>query len=317
MKKAVPYPLRRLVGSLLSILILTAFLFLLIRMVPGDPAAILIGDVSSPEDMARIRAELGLDASLAVQYLLWLQNLLEGDFGQSFVTGQSVLEAIRYHFGITLQLVLPAFFIAAMIAVPAGMVAAQRQNSNIDSMIVGAATLFLSVPSFWVAMILILVFAGWLGWFPALGFVSIWENPLEWLRHSVLPVTALVCVETAILTRLMRASTIEVFSQDYVAHARAKGLPQRIIMRRHVLKNALSPTMTMMGLILGSLLSGTAVIETLFGIPGLGRLLVDSIYARDYPVLQGCLMFMVLLYMAVNLFVDMLYPLLDPKVKLQ
>jgi peptide/nickel transport system permease protein len=312
-----PYPLRRLLGSVPSIMILTVFIFLLIRMVPGDPAAILIADVNSPEDLARVRAELGLDAPMVVQYALWLKHLAAGDFGTSFVTGQPVLGAIVRHFGITLQIVLPAFFIAALIAVPAGMTAARRQNTKADSLIVGAATLFLSVPSFWVAMMLILIFAAGLGWFPALGFISVWESPQEWLRHSVLPVAALVCVETAILTRLMRASTIEVLSQDYVANARAKGLPEGLVLRRHVLRNALSPTVTMMGLILGSLLSGTAVIETLFGIPGLGRLLVDSIYARDYPVLQGCLMFIVILYVAVNLLVDLVYPLLDPKVKLQ
>lgn len=317
MKPLLIYAGGRLLANLPSLFILSVFLFSLVRMVPGDPAAILLGDVQAEGELERLRAELGLDSPLPVQYALWLGNILQGDLGHSFLTGQAVLEAIVDHFAVTLQVVGIAFVIAVAIAVPAGMAAARHQNRAPDTAIVGAATLMVSVPSFWVAMLLSLVFAAHLGWLPALGYVPLSAGIADWARHIVMPVTALVFVDTAILTRLMRASTIEVLSQDYIAYARAKGLAPPTVLWRHTLRNALSPVLTMMGLILGSLLSGAAVIETMFGLPGLGRLLVDAIYARDYPLIQGTLMFIVVIYMGVNLLVDLLYPLLDPRVALK
>ena len=305
---------KRILSSVPTLLILSVFVFGLMRMVPGDPAAVLVGDIQDSAQLEKVREELGLDKPLIIQYGLWAKRALQGDFGQSFMTKQDVMEAILSHFSVTVQIVLIAFFLATLIAIPAGIYAARNQNKTIDTLITGSATFFLSVPSFWVAMLLILLFAAGLGWLPALGFISFSESPVEWLRHITLPVTALVFVETAILTRLMRASTLEVLSQDYIAYARAKGIADHKIILRHVLKNALSPTVTMLGLILGSLLSGTAVIETIFGLPGLGRFLVDAIYARDYPVIQGTLLFIVVIYMAVNLLVDLTYPLLDPRV---
>ncbi|MFC3052914.1 ABC transporter permease [Kordiimonas pumila] len=311
------YALKRLIASLPTLLILSVFVFALIRMVPGDPAAVLVGDIENSAELERVREEMGLNKPLPVQYLIWLENVAAGNLGTSFMTDQPVTDAIIKHFAITAQIVSIAFLIAGCISIPAGVYAARYQNTQVDTIITGAATFFLSVPSFWVGMILILIFAATLGWMPALGFVPFTNNPLEWARHISLPVLALVFVETAILTRLMRASTLEVLSQDYISYARAKGLPEKTIIIRHALKNALSPTITMLGLIFGSLLSGTAVIETIFGLPGLGRLLVDAIYARDYPVIQGTLLFIVLIYMAVNLIVDLIYPLLDPRVKMQ
>lgn len=311
------YAVNRLFASLPTLFTLSVFVFGLIRMVPGDPAAILVGDIENSTELERVRSEMGLDKPLPVQYLLWLKEAAQGNFGQSFMTKQDVMEAIWNHFGVTAQIVLIAFFLAASLSIPAGVYAARNQNSRLDTFITGSATLFLSVPSFWIGMMLILVFAAGFGWLPALGFVSFSESPIEWLRHITLPVLALVCVETAILTRLMRASTLEVLPQDYISYARAKGIHEEKIVWRHTLKNALSPTLTMLGIVLGSLLSGTAVIETVFGIPGLGRFLVDAIYARDYPVIQGTLMFVVIIYMAINLAVDLLYPLLDPRVEIK
>lgn len=311
------YVLKRLIATIPSLLILSIFIFGLIRMVPGDPAAIILGDTADNSELINIRAEMGLDKPIVVQYSIWLKRTLSGDLGKSYITKQDVGEAISSHFSITAQIVLIAFIIAALISIPAGIMAAHHHNGKADGFITGTATFFLSVPSFWGAMILVLIFSEQLGWLPALGFVTFSENPYEWMRHIILPVSALVFVETAILTRLMRASTLEVLSQDYVAYAQAKGISQHTILTRHVLKNALSPTVTMLGLILGSLLSGTAVIETIFGIPGLGRLLVDAIYARDYPLIQGCLLFIVLIYTAVNLIVDLIYPLLDPRIKIK
>lgn len=308
---------RRLLASVPTLLVLSAFIFILLRLVPGDPATLMVGDLADSAELAAIRAKMGLDLPLPVQYLLWLKAMITGDMGQSFMTGEAVLPALLARFLVTAQVVGLAFILAAAIAIPAGVLAARHQNTRLDFFIVTLATLFLSVPSFWVGILLIMLFGVHLGWLPTLGFVSFAQSPAEWFMHIILPTTALVFVETAILTRLMRASTIEVLSQDYIAYARAKGLPERLVLWRHALKNALSPTLTMLGLILGSLLSGTAVIETIFGLPGLGRFLIDAIYARDYPVIQGALLFIVVIYITINILVDLLYPLVDPRVERQ
>lgn len=306
---------RHLIGGIPTLLIISIFVFALLRMVPGDPAVLLLGDVGDSAQLAAIREHMGLDRALPIQYLIWLKAVLGGDFGRSFITGDLVSTALLEHFLVTAQVVGLAFLLAAAVAIPAGVAAACFRGRGLDSVIVALATLFLSVPSFWVGMLLIMVFSEQLGWLPTLGFVEFTRNPAEWLRHVAMPVTALVFVEAAILTRLMRASTIEVLGQDYITYARSKGLPGNIILWRHALRNALSPTLTMLGLILGSLLSGTAVIETIFGIPGLGRFLVDAIYARDYPVIQATLLFIVVIYLLINILIDLLYPLLDPRVR--
>lgn len=309
--------IRRLIGVIPTLLITSIFIFALLRMVPGDPAALLLGDVGDDAQLAAIREQMGLDRPLPIQYLIWLKAVATGDLGTSFMTGDPVGPALLEHFWVTAQVVGIAFVLAAAIALPAGILAARHRGRTPDNAIVATATLFLSVPSFWVGMLLIMLFGEALGWLPTMGFVDFSQRPSEWLLHIVMPVVSLVFVEAAILTRLMRASTIEVLSQDYIAYARAKGIPERAVLWRHTVKNALSPTLTMLGLILGSLLSGAAVIETIFGLPGLGRFLVDAIYARDYPVVQGTLLFIVLIYITINIAVDLIYPLLDPRVRAQ
>lgn len=306
--------LRRLAVTALTLLVVSAIIFLLLRLVPGDPAALIVGDLASGEELARVRAEMGLDRSLPAQYLIWLSHLSRGDLGTSFMTGEPVLDALLGRFAVTAQVVVLAFILSALVAIPLGLLAARHAGRAADTVIVLGATVLVSIPSFWMGLLLILLFGVQLGWLPTLGFVSIADNAAEWAQHVALPVVALICVETAILTRMVRASALEVLGQDYVAYARAKGLPEGLIMRRHVARNALAPAVTLLGLILGSLLSGTAAIETVFGIPGLGRFLVEAIYARDYPVIQGTLLFVVLVYALVNMAVDLLYPLLDPRV---
>lgn len=308
---------RRGGAILATLLLVSVMVFALLRLVPGDPAALILGDTGDSARVAQVRAEMGLDRPLPVQYLVWLGHVIRGDLGESFMTQEAVAPALVRHFLVTLQVVGLAFVASVAIAIPAGLIAGWKRNTRIDLGIVTTATLFVSVPSFWVGLLLALVFGAGLGWLPALGFVPLGESPVEWGRHVLLPVTALVFVETGVLIRLMRANTIEVLNQDYIAYARAKGVSEMEILRRHVLKNALAPTLPMLGLILSSLLSGTAVIETVFGIPGLGRFLVDAIYARDYPVIQGVLLFVVLVYALVNLAVDLLHPLLDPRIRLR
>lgn len=297
-----------------TLIIVAVSVFIMIRLIPGDPAQLMLGDQATPETLAEARRTLGLDHSLPVQFGLWISAVLEGDFGTSISTGKAVLPLILDRFIVSSSIVLSAVLIASLIAVPAGMVAAWRQNSLSDLLIVGGATLLLSVPSFWLGLLLMLLFGLKLGWLPVVGYVPVSEDPLAALTFSLLPVATLVLVETGVITRMARASTLEVLRLDYITHARAKGLSERVVLLRHAFRNAFAPTWTLIGLILGNLLGGIAVVETVFTLPGLGRLLVDAIFARDYPVIQGCLLFIAGIYVLVNLIIDLMYPLFDPRV---
>jgi peptide/nickel transport system permease protein len=309
------HAIKRLLAGLPALLLISLFIFMVLRLVPGDPATLLVGDLASAAEVERVRTEMGLDKPLLVQYAVWLGRVMGGDLGVSFMTGEPVLGALLERFGVTAQIVLLAFAIAALLAIPIGVIAARLEGSGFDVAVMLIAGVLISIPSFWTSLLLILFFGVRLEWLPSLGFVSIAENAGEWLRHAALPICALALVETAVLVRLVRASAIEVLSQDYVTYARAKGLPEWLILVRHTLRNALAPAVTMMGLMLASLLAGAVAVETVFGIPGLGRFMVDAIYARDYPVIQGTLLFIVVLYTLINLAVDCCYPLLDPKVR--
>jgi len=261
-----------------------------------------------------MRTELGLDKSMPQQFVIWAGNVLQGDFGRSIVNDEAVLPLVISRFVVSAEIVVIAVLLASLIAVPAGVIAAWRQNSVTDLALVGTATVLLSIPTFWLGLLLLLLFGLKLGWLPVLGYVSIGDNIVGGLLYLVLPVMTLVIHEAGVLIRMARASTLEVLRLDYITHARAKGLSESAVLWRHAFKNAFGPTWTMIGLILGNLLGGIAVIETVFTIPGLGRLMVDSIFARDYPVIQGCLLFVSLSYVLVNLVVDLLYPLFDPRV---
>jgi peptide/nickel transport system permease protein len=306
--------LNRLFMALPTVLIVSITVFALIRFIPGDPAALMLGDMAQPEQIAEMRTELGLDKSMPEQFLIWGQNVLAGDFGKSIVNDEPVLELVVSRFIISAEVVLIAVALASLIAVPAGVIAAWKQNSITDLALVGTATVLLSIPTFWLGLLLLLFFGLKLGWLPVLGYVSMSENFTAGLLYIVLPIMTLVIHEAGVLIRMARASTLEVLRLDYITHARAKGLSESAVLWKHAFKNAFGPTWTMIGLILGNLLGGIAVIETVFTIPGLGRLMVDSIFQRDYPVIQGCLLFVALSYVVVNLIVDLLYPLFDPRV---
>lgn len=311
------YLLKRIAASVPTVIVVTVLVFALIRAIPGDPASLMLGDIDNPALLAEMRHALGLDRPVGEQFLIWVGNAMQGDLGMSIARREPVMHLVLTHFAVTAQVVLTATLLACLVAVPAGMVAAWRQNRRADTAIVSTSILFVSMPSFWVGILLIWLFGVKLNWLPVYGFESIAQGGLGAARYLVLPVCAIVLTEIAAITRMMRASTIETLRLEYVAHARAKGLPEQRVMLRHVLPNSFGPTLTVIGLMLGHLLSGAAVIETVFTLPGIGRLLVESIYARDYPVVQGCLLFIALLYVAVNLVVDLLYPLFDPRVKLQ
>ena len=276
----------------------------------------MLNDLDSDAAIAAMRIELGLDRPIPVQYVIWLGNVLTGDLGNSIRTGQPVAEALFDRLGVTATITALAIGLAVLLAIPAGLIAAWKQDTLTDATIIGVSILFLSLPSFWLGLMMIWLFAITLGWLPAIGFVSIADDFVGGLRYLIMPVATLALVEMAVVARMMRAQTLEVLRLDYVTHARAKGLPEAIVLTRHVARNALGPSVTVIGLILGGLLGGASVTETVFSIPGIGRLLVDAIYARDYPVLQGCLLLIAFIYVCVNLLVDIAYAVLDPRVRL-
>nr|WP_281415092.1 ABC transporter permease [Azospirillum picis] len=305
---------KRILMAVPTLLIMAVTVFVLIRLIPGDPAALMLGDLATPASLADLRERLGLDQSLPVQFGIWFGNVLRGDFGISITSSQPVLPLVLDRFWISARVVLIAVLLASLFAVPAGMIAAWRQNSGTDLFLVGLATLLYSIPTFWLGLLLLLFLGLQLNWLPVVGYVSFSEDPWAALLYIVMPVMTLFLHEMGVLIRMSRASTLEVLRLDYITHARAKGLSESAVLWRHAFKNAFGPTWTLIGLVLGNLLGGIAVVETVFTIPGLGRLLVDAIFARDYPVIQGCLLFVAFVYVAVNLVVDLLYPVFDPRV---
>lgn len=305
---------RRVLWTLPTLFLVGLLVFALMRMIPGDPALLILGDSATPEQLASLRAQYGLDRPIHVQFAYWLAQVLRGDLGHSITSGEAVLPLLLERFQVSAAIVLVAVALAALLAVPAGLYAAWKQNSFVDTIVVAGATFFLSIPSFWLGLLLLLFVGLKLGWVPVVGYVPFSQDWRAAASFLVLPTITLTFIEMGVLTRMARASAIETLRLEYVTHARAKGLSERRVLLRHVLPNAFAPTWTLIGLVLGNLLGGIAVLETVFTLPGLGRLLVDGIFARDYPVVQGCLLFTALIYVVVNLVVDLCYPLFDPRV---
>lgn len=308
------YVAKRLLLSLPTLLLAALFVFALIRLIPGDPAQVMLGEGADADAVAALHRQMGLDRPLPVQFFTWLGAALHGDLGTSAATGEPVLPLLLQRFQVTASIVLSAVAIATALAVTGGLLAAWRHGRLLDRAIVAAATLSMAIPSFWLGLMLLLIFGVKLQWLPVVGYVPLRESLGAGLAYLVLPVATLAIVESGALTRMMRASAIDTQRLEFVTHARAKGASELSVMVRHVLPNAFGPTLTLVGLTLGHLLGGAAVIETVFTLPGLGRLVVESILARDYAVVQGCLLFTALIYVLANLAVDLCYPLLDPRV---
>jgi len=308
------YLAKRLLLAVPTLLLVALIVFVLVRLIPGDPAQVMLGEGADPAAIAAMHHQMGLDRPLPVQFLTWLSHVAMGNFGTSIRTGEPVASLILSHFKVTATVVLVAMALATLIAICGGLIAAWRQHSTLDLAVLGGASLVMAIPSFWLGLILLLAFGLKLGWFPVIGYVSFADAGLQSLWYLALPIATLTITECGVLTRMMRASSLEVLRLDYITHARAKGLPERTVLARHVFPNAFAPTLTLVGLSLGHLLGGIAVIETVFTLPGLGRLLVDSILSRDYPVVQGCLLFTAVVYVIINLIVDLCYPFFDPRV---
>ena len=303
--------------SLLPILFGTSLVsFFLIRLVPGDPALALLGLEADEAAIAALRKQLALDQSLPAQYLAWLGNLLTGDFGRSIQGGRPVLPLLLGALGPTALLALAALAISLLIAIPAGIVAATRRNQAADYGASFLALCGLSMPSFWLGVLLILGFSVHLPILPASGYVSPGQDPLGFLSHLILPAVTLGAALAAATLRMTRATMLEVLRSDYVRTARAKGVPRRLVIWRHAFGNAQIPIVTLLGVQIGQLLGGVVVTETVFSWPGIGKLSVDAIFARDYPVVQGAVLLTAMLFVLINLATDLIYTVIDPRVRL-
>jgi peptide/nickel transport system permease protein len=307
--------LRRVALSVPILLLVSIMVFSLIHLIPGDPVTVMLGQEATPEVKQALRHELGLDRPLAIQYFVWLGRVVRGDLGRSLVDRTSVLDQIRLRLPATIELAIGAFLIALLIAIPAGVLSATRRGSLVDHASTVLALGGLSLPSFWLAMLLIIVFAVKLQWLPASGYVPFLENPRANLTAMILPMFATGIRESAFLMRMLRSSMLEVLHADYVRTARAKGLRERAVVLRHALRNGLVPVVTSSGLAIAGLLGGLVITESIFSIPGFGRLIVDAIFQRDFVTVQGAILVSAVLVVLVNLVVDLLLVLIDPRIK--
>ncbi len=310
------YIVRRIVATIPVVAIVALFIFSLLYFAPGDPAAIIAGDQASPADVERIRASLGLDRPFVVRFAEWSWQVLHGDLGVSIFTNLPVTKMIGQRIEPTVSLMLLTLLLAISTAVPLGVLAAWKQGTWIDRLVMMIAVSGFSVPVFVVGYILAYVFALSLDWFPVQGYTPFsLSDPLPWLRNLILPAMALGLAFVALIARITRATMLEVLSQDYIRTARAKGVGQRPILFLHALKNAAAPIVTIIGIGFAGLIGGAVVTESVFAIPGVGRLVVDAILRRDYPIIQGVVLILSFVYVLVNLGVDLLYTLFDPRIR--
>jgi len=303
-------------AALLPVLFGVCFLsFALLSLIPGDPVTALLGLEADPAAAAALRAKYALDQPFLLRFIVWLGNVLTGDFGRSIQTGRLVLDMVATALVPTLELGLCALLISLVIAIPAGVISASRRNSLADFGASLVALFGLSLPSFWLAILLVLFLSIRLSLFPASGYVPFLDDPVEALRHIALPALTLGVAMAAATMRMTRAAMLEALGADYIRTARAKGLPWRRVVWKHALRNALIPVVTLVGLQLGQLMGGVVVTETVFAWPGIGKLTVDAIFARDYPVVQGAILAAAVLFVLINLATDMIYAVLDPRMR--
>ena len=323
-----------LIPTLLGVSVLA---FLLIHMVPGDPAVVMLGERTTPEAVAELRKEMGLDRPLPVQYWRFLSNFLQGDLGRSIKTRERVIVEIGDRFPATIELASAAMLLAILVGVPAGVMAARRRGSWIDATVMTGSLIGVSLPIFWLALLLLLWFSVGLDWFPLLGrldpnlavarvtglllidtlLAGRLDSFANAVHHLVLPALALGTIPLAVISRMTRSSVLEVLNADYIRTAWAKGLSERVVLAKHVLKNAFIPTLTVIGLQFGYLLGGAIITETIFAWPGVGRWLLLSVQARDFRAVQGGVLLLAIVFVVVNLIVDMLYAFLDPRIRYQ
>lgn len=309
------YLLRRVLSLLPVLVVVSIVAFVVMHLTPGDPAGAMLGISATPEEIAALRQQLGLDRPLPVQLMQWAWHALHGDYGSSIFFHQPVTEVLAARLQPTLLLAVAAELIAVVVGVPAGVVAATHRGRRADQGLMVLALVVVSVPEFWLALNLILLFSVRLGWLPAAGYSFLSEHPVQTFRSLLLPAVSLGLMQAAFIARMTRSAMIEVLSQDYVRTARAKGVTARNVVYQHGLRNALVPVITSAGLTFSVLVGGAAVAETVFNLPGIGKLVVDAVSKRDYPVIQGVLLLSSLANVGANLAVDLVYSLIDPRIK--
>ncbi|OSM96282.1 MULTISPECIES: ABC transporter permease [Lonsdalea] len=309
------YFIRRVLAAIPVMLVVALFVFLLLRLSPGDPAAIIAGDMATPQQLEAIRESLGLNQPLYQQFFVWISQLLRGDFSTSLMAHTPVLTMIGQRLEPTLSLALVAIAFTILISVPLGVLAAWKHGSWIDNLVMSTSVLGFSVPVFVIGYVLITVFALELRWLPVQGFSSITRGVVPFAQRIVLPALTLSSVYIALVARMTRASVLEVLGEDYIRTARAKGLAEIHVLFRHALRNAMIPILTVIGTGFALMISGVVVTESVFNIPGLGRLIVDAVLARDYPVIQGMILLTSGVYVIINLLIDLSYAISDPRIR--
>jgi peptide/nickel transport system permease protein len=312
------YVLKRLLGAIPTLVIASLLVFAFIHLIPGDPASVMLGDMADAEDIAALRTELGLDRPIWEQYLLWVSHVLQGDLGSSIYFQEPVLSVIGEGAETSAFLALFTMILIVVIGIPAGIVSASYHGTRVDQTLSGLTMLFASIPTFWLGLYLIFTFAVGLGLLPTSGFPSVLETGnLENFKYLILPAITLSAPNSALVIRLVRAGMLDVMREDYVRTARAKGIAERAVILRHVFRNALIGVVATLGFTFVGLVSEAVVTETVFALPGIGRLVVQSVLRRDYPVIQGIILVIIVFYIAVNLVVDIVTTYLDPRVKLR
>jgi peptide/nickel transport system permease protein len=309
------YALGRLLQFVPTLFIVSVVVFLMVRAIPGDPAHAMLGPTAKPEQIAAMRARMGLDEPIWRQYLVWIEGVARGDLGRSWINDFPVAELIRQKLPATVVLAFSSMIVAIFIALPIGILPALRPGSWVERVAALYNSLMLAVPTFWLGVLLVLVVSLRLGWLPPSGYVPVTENPLQAVKLLILPSVTLGAYLSAIFARFLHNAIVENLSQDYVRTASAKGLSERSVVGRHVLRNALIPVVTMLGIQFGGLLGGAVIVEAIFDWPGLGRLLVTSISSRDYAVVQGTILLAATAFLVVNLLTDLTYGLLDPRIR--
>jgi peptide/nickel transport system permease protein len=308
------YVIRRLISVIPVLWLVSLLVFGLIHLVPGDPVLVILGTTAEKGQIEAMRHKLDLDRPILVQYGSWIGHLLQGDLGHSIISDEPVMEMILRRMPTTLTVALAALLLSLSISIPAGILSALRHNTYTDYTFMGLVILAVSMPSFWLALLFILLFSVKLKLLPMMGYVSIFSDFWEGLRYLILPAISLALILAALVARMTRSSMLEVLREDYIVTALSKGTPRRFIVFKHALKNAFAPVLTIIGFQIGFLLGGTVVIEDIYSIPGIGRLIFTAITNRDYPVVQGCILMVTIIYVFVNTAVDLAYAYFDPRV---
>ncbi|MEJ1168251.1 ABC transporter permease [Variovorax sp. CCNWLW235] len=306
---------RRILSTVPVLVIVALIVFLMLRLAPGDPAAAIVGDSGTSENIAKVREQLGLNESLPVQFLHWSGRLLQGNLGESYFMKKTVVELIGQRIEPTVSLAAVTLVVTILVAVPLGVVAAWRHGGWLDRMLMGFSVMGFSIPAFVIGYVLIWIFALHLQWLPVQGYQRLSQGPLLWIKHLILPSITLSIIYVALIARVTRAAVAEAMTEDYIRTARAKGISEKRVLMRHALANAAIPIVTVIGIGIALLIGGVVVTETVFAIPGLGQLTVDAVLSRDFPLIQGITLFFSVVYVLVNLLIDLSYLVFDPRIR--